>query len=313
MIDQEPEREAEVALVYRPLGLGDLLTAVPALRGLRRALPDHQIVLATQGWLRPIVDLIAAVDRLLPTEELGPVNGPFDIAVNLHGRGPESASIVAATRPRRLIAFAGSHVDWRPDEHEVQRWCRLLHEHDIPCDPTDLDLVAPGNVRVRHGATVVHVGAKDPARRWPPQRFSAVARALPDVVVTGSTNERPIAERVAAGADLPPERVLAGRIDLRQLAALTATANAVISGDTGIQHLATAFATPSVVLFGPVPPSEWGPPPQRRQHVALWAGRRGDPHGRRVDPGLLQIGVDHVLAAYAGLADRGLVRPTTRR
>jgi len=33
---------------------------------------------------------------------------------------------------------------------------------------------------------------------------------------------------------------------------------------------------PSVVLFGPVSPAEWGPPPHAAHHCALWCGRRGD-------------------------------------
>ena len=40
---------------------------------------------------------------------------------------------------------------------------------------------------------------------------------------------------------------------------------------TGLAHLATAYARPSVVLFGPVPPAEWGPP-QHPRHQVLWAG-----------------------------------------
>ena len=72
-------------------------------------------------------------------------------------------------------------------------------------------------------------------------------------------------------------------------------------GDTGVGHLATALGTPSVVLFGPVPPSEWGPPVSRPQHRALWAGRRGDPHAPTVDPGLLRITTEAVFHAMDAL------------
>ncbi|WP_162795410.1 glycosyltransferase family 9 protein, partial [Nonomuraea lactucae] len=80
------------------------------------------------------------------------------------------------------------------------------------------------------------------------------------------------------------------------LVGLVRHARLVVSGDTGVAHLASAFRAPSVVLFGPVSPALWGPPPGGR-HVALWAGLNGDPHGDRVDPGLLEIGVSEVVDA----------------
>ncbi|MDP9388463.1 MAG: glycosyltransferase family 9 protein, partial [Actinomycetota bacterium] len=97
--------------------------------------------------------------------------------------------------------------------------------------------------------------------------------------------------------------VLAGRTDLLGLAAVVAAAGRVVSGDTGVAHLASAFGTPSVILFGPVPPSRWGPPPSG-PHRALWAGTVGDPHAPRRDPGLLRLHVDDVLAALADLPER---------
>jgi ADP-heptose:LPS heptosyltransferase len=115
------------------------------------------------------------------------------------------------------------------------------------------------------------------------------------VVVTGGPAERRLALRVAAEAGLHEEDVLAGRTDLAGLARVIAEADRVVCGDTGVGHLATALGTPSVVLFGPVPPSRWGPPPGDPAHRALWAGGTGDPHADRVDPGLLRIGVDRVL------------------
>ena len=51
-----------------------------------------------------------------------------------------------------------------------------------------------------------------------------------------------------------------------------------------------------MLLFGPVPPAEWGP--RSGPHTVLWTGSgRGDPHGTRSDPALLAITVDEVLAA----------------
>jgi ADP-heptose:LPS heptosyltransferase len=160
---------------------------------------------------------------------------------------------------------------WRHDVHEVRRWCDLLAWHGIESDPNDLGLARPATPSPAPGAIVVHPGAKDPARRWPPERFAEVARKLANqVVVTGNESERPLAEAVAQQANLAPGAVLAGRLDLAELAALVAGARLVISNDTGVGHLATAYGTPSVVLFGPTDPSVWGPPAHRRQHRPLW-------------------------------------------
>jgi len=297
-------------VAYRALGLGDLLTGIPALRALRASFPDHRLVLACPAALAPLAELSGAVDAVIDTAPLAPppVREP-DVAVNLHGRGPESHRALLAVRPRRLIAFAAAGADgpaWRAGEHEVARWCRLLTQSGIPADSARLDLPVPPwpLPPERRGATVVHPGASSPARRWPPDRWAGVAaaerRAGRTVVVTGSAAERPLADEVARSAGLSPRAVLAGRTDLRGLAALVAHAGRVFCGDTGVGHLATAFGVRSVLLFGPVPPAEWGPPPDRRRHVVLYRGGRADPHGDAPDPGLLAISVEDVLGVTAG-------------
>ncbi len=271
-------------------------------------------MLCAPAALGPLAELSGAVDRVLDTAPLAvpALVGPA-MAVNLHGRGPQSHEALWGTRPERLVAFrceAAGHEEgprWRADEHEVHRWCRLLEESGIPADPRDLRLDPPPWTPPRDsaGATVVHPGAAGGARRWPAERFAAVARAERaagrHVVVTGSSDERPLAERVGTLAGLPDRDVLAGRTGLRDLAALVAAAGRVVCGDTGVAHLATAFATPSVVLFGPTPPDLWGPPPERLEHRALWAGRTGDPHASRPHDGLLAIDVPDVLDALAAL------------
>ncbi|TDD45703.1 glycosyltransferase family 9 protein [Nonomuraea terrae] len=280
-------------LVLRGLGLGDLLTAVPALRALRQAFPKHRITLAAPRALDALLPLTGAVDASVDVSGPGPV--PFqrpDIAVNLHGKGPQSIDALRATDPGRLISF-GTGPPWRDGVHEVRRWCELLEWHGIPADPADLTL----GISDRTGPAIVHPGAAFPARRWPPERFAEVAGALgDDVVVTGTENEVPLARKVAELADLPPERMLAGQTRMADLIDLVSTSRLVVCGDTGVAHLATAFCVPSVVLFGPVSPSLWGPPPGWR-HVALWAGQNGDPHGERPDPGLLKIEVSEVVDA----------------
>ncbi len=308
---REPGRPT--VLVLRALGLGDFLTGVPALRAVARALPRHEVVLAAPAALQPLVRLSGAAHRLLPTVglERPDWDGPSpDIAVNLHGRGPRSHRVLQARSPGRLVAFACDEAGvagprWRAGEHEVRRWCRLVTEAGWPADPLDLGIAVPEAAGQVPGAVMVHPGAAQPSRRWPAERFAAVARWAAGqgwpVVVTGGPGEQALAEAVCRAAGLPPRASSAGRTDLAGLAAQVHAAALVVCGDTGVAHLATAYGTPSVLLFGPVPPEEWGPV-TAGPHTVLWRGqgRRGDPWAKQPDAALLHITVDEVVAAAAG-------------
>jgi ADP-heptose:LPS heptosyltransferase len=298
-----------VILALRALGVGDLLTAVPALRGLRGAFGEQPLALAAPTWLTPLIDLIGGVDRVVPVSSLEPGSSlpRAEIAVNLHGSGPESHRLLQATQPAKLWAFANAeagHLDgptWTAEEHEVHRWCRLVRHYGVTADETDLLITKPAALVDR--ATIIHPGAKSPSRRWPAERYAAVARRLHSaghhVLITGSVSERDLAVRVADGAGLGGDAV--PETDLGQLAALVAHARVVISGDTGIAHLATAYRTPSVALFGPMSPERWGPP-DRPEHQTIWHGTRSEP-GDSTEPGvhpaLLAIEPDEVTDAVA--------------
>ncbi|GII62196.1 glycosyl transferase [Sphaerisporangium krabiense] len=269
-----------VALVLRAPGVGELLTAVPALRALHRG--GLSVVLAVPGELRDLALLSGAVGGVIPTrghEAIAWDGRRLDLAVNMRGRGPQSHRAVMALRPRRLWAYSHPSVPWSKgpqwdeDEHEVARWCRLVTWYGSRADPSDLALPVPRARNPWPGAVVVHPGRADPAGRWPHERFAQVARELAGdglrVVVTGSLRERPLALLVAAQAGLSPRAVLAGRTTLVELCALVAGARLVVSADTGIAHVATAYATPSVVVFCAGSPARWGPPADRPWHRVL--------------------------------------------
>lgn len=314
-------------LVLRALGLGDLLTGVPALRGVRRAFPGHRVILALPSALREAALATGAVDDVLPAE--APNRGvptldgwrgaPPDVAIDLHGNGPASRDALAALGPRRLLAYA--HRDpssprppvWRPAEHERERWCGFLAAYGIPADPDDVRLPVPATASPAPRAAVLHPGAKAGSRRWPAERYADLARALRAaghrVVVTGGPQEDTLVLEVADRAGLPDGDVLRGGLPFPRLSALVAHASLVVSGDTGLAHLAVAHGTPSVTLFGPVSPHLWGPPHAER-HIALWkpgphGDPPGDPHGDHPDPRLLRIGVEETTAAALTLLPPG--------
>ncbi len=314
-------RDRPILLVLRPLGLGDFLTGIPAYRALARAFPAYRRVLAAPATLRPLVRYAGAFHALCDAAPLFPLRGAPQqphIAVNLHGRGPQSHHVLLRLRPRRLLAFAHADVAdsrtgpaWRTDEHEVERWCRMLGAYGIAADPRDLDLRIPDRGGYGSGYLLLHPGAASAARRWPVERWAKVARSesgAQRVVLTSGPGEAGLGLEVAQRAGLPAEDVHAGTLDLLELATLVRGARLVVCGDTGVAHLATALRRPSVLLFGPTPPALWGPPAERTWHRVIWHGREGCAHARRADPGLLEITVEEVLAEIAALSS-ALSRP----
>lgn len=298
-----------ILLALRALKLGDLLVAVPALHGLRRAYPDHELVLAAPGWLEPIAALVGSIDALLPTpgldDPLPLAPGVADVAANLHGNGAESRALIDALGARaKIVHRSPSDPDgpeWLDGMLERRRWARLVSAYGADADEEDVAIALPETPSPAPRAAVLHVGAFYGSRQWPVERFAAVARALHAdgmrVVVTGGAADRERAEAVAMSAGLGEEDVLADRTKLDELAALVAGASVVVSADTGAAHLASAYGTPSVIVFGPAPVEEWGPP--EGPHIALTDAsvRRGEAFAATPDPALLAVQADDVISA----------------
>ena len=99
------------------------------------------------------------------------------------------------------------------------------------------------------------------AKRWPPERFAAVASALArshglQPVLVGAAGDRGTACAIEAelgkikSPGTRPPLNLAGKTGLGQLAGILATCAAFVSNDSGAMHLAAAVGTPVVALFG---------------------------------------------------------------
>lgn len=99
-------------------------------------------------------------------------------------------------------------------------------------------------------------------KRWPPDRFAAVARRLlaagHRVLVTHGPGEGPLAAAVVEGAGTGPIQAVAPS-SLGALAALIRDAEGFLSSDTGPLHLAGLLGTPLLGLFGPKDPAVYGP------------------------------------------------------
>ena len=150
-------------------------------------------------------------------------------------------------------------------------------------------------------------GAGWGAKRWPPERYAAVAAGLAErglhVVVNAGPGEETIAAAIASGGAVPPAatvapgRAVAVTATLPQLIALTRRVALCIGGDTGPLHLASALGRPVVGIYGPTDPSRNGPYGTRARVLRSPESKRD--HSRRdaPEPGLLKITPEDVLRA----------------
>ena len=252
----------------------------------------------------------------------------FDLALQLHGSGPVVNPIVATFGARWNAGFfidgagfpardAARFVRWPETGREAERLLALTdhlglpRQGDAPAWPlvaADRDALAqawPGAAALAAGPryVCVHAGAQLASRRWPPERFAAVADRLAasgrTVVLTGTRAEAGLVESVAAAMRFPAVD-LAGRTTLWSLAALIDGAELLVCNDTGVSHVADALGRASVVVSSGAEVARWAPL-DGALHRVLWAPAPCRPCSHAVCPSGHEcaeaIGVDAVIAA----------------
>lgn len=245
----------------------------------------------------------------------------YDICVDLQGavrsaliaRWARASRIIGEDEPREPIArwFFSERVKTK-GVHVIEQAIEVANAVAHESLPIMLPLLpgippAAGKAaEIPQPLVLISPGAGWGAKRWPVERYAAVARQLHDagfnVVINSGPGEESIAEelvRLSEGATaLSPT--------LTDLIALTRRASLVIAGDTGPLHLASALGKPVVGIFGPTDPARNGPfggnfrvlrhPESRRDHT-----RHAAP-----EAGLLTITPEAVFAAAMELLQPAL-------
>ncbi|TSD99479.1 glycosyltransferase family 9 protein [Skermania sp. ID1734] len=280
--------------VVRGGGIGDVLSAEPALAALAAAYPGAQITLMCEpgtvalfrGRMRPVhrvVGLPAARGVYEPPGQTIPDDvprsqlptEPIDLGVQVHGGGRWSNRFLNRMNPVYTVGTKTPDAEaltrwlaYRRDQHEVLRWLEVAGLAGAPpvrlqprmwLAPNDYDEAQPVLRWCEEKLVVLHPGARDPRRRWPPQCFADVAsRLVRDgyrVAVIGAPTEQPLVDEVVnRTGDLLPA-VLRGYIrgftglGYAGMCGALAAAAVVLANDSGPRHVARAFGTPTVGIF----------------------------------------------------------------
>ena len=106
-------------------------------------------------------------------------------------------------------------------------------------------------------------GAADRDKRWPVERFAAMADRISEksglsIIAVGTTGEKDLIRQIREKAHVQVKD-LAGRTDISVLISLLRRARLVISNDTGPGHIAVGLGVPLVMIFGRTNPSRVAP------------------------------------------------------
>jgi ADP-heptose:LPS heptosyltransferase len=260
--------------------------ATPALAALRARFPDAEVTLLGARWHErflsgrpgPVdrVRVLPRVDGLAGQPEDAPDAGElpgfleaerYDLAVQLHGGGSASNPLVAALGAGWTIGLRAADappldadVPYRYYQPEVERFLEVVRL--VGADgPAEYPLLALSGAERDAAAALLpgagpwvalHVGASDPRRRWPADRFAALADELAAAgarpVLVGGPGDAPLSAAVGQEAGSPVTD-LTGRTDLGALSAVLERCAVVVGNDSGPLHLARAVGTATVGLY----------------------------------------------------------------
>jgi lipopolysaccharide heptosyltransferase II len=271
-------------LVLRPGGIGDAVLLVPTLLALKEQHPQVRITVLAERRNAAAFALCPAVDRVLhydrPSELLQALRGRYDLVIDTEQWHRLSALVARCATAPFSVGFA-------TNERRRLFNCAIPYSHELYEAASFLNLLAPlgltqlpparfpflevpeqaarraeqllAPVAARPFA-VIFPGASIAERRWGGVRFQQVAQHLAlsgyAVVVVGGGDDSAEGEvivRACGGLNL------AGKTSLVETAAVLARSALLISGDSGVLHIAVGLGIPTVSLFGPGIEAKWGP------------------------------------------------------
>lgn len=278
-------------LVVKVADVGDVLTATPALRSLRRTFPNAAITALTSPRCAGLLEGTRLVDEVLAFDKWSPALSAA-LALHLRARRFDAILLLHHLTTRRGIAkyaalatVVGAPVrvgldngrGWflthrAPDHgfgarHEVEYCNDVIALLGAPPDHGHLEFPMTDGDRRYAGEVLPAVrplvavhpgsGSYSTARRWPVGRYQELVQRLAvaglSPIVVGGPGEETLGRVLGAGIDLT------GRTTIGQLGAVLAGCDVFIGNDSGVMHIAGAVGTPVVALFGPSNHGAWGP------------------------------------------------------
>ncbi|MDA0304501.1 MAG: glycosyltransferase family 9 protein [Bacteroidetes bacterium] len=250
-------------LIIRFSSIGDIVLTAPVVAALRAAVDGPcELHYLTKKAYAPVVEgMGAAIDRVHTidrstrevTVELDAL--AFDFIIDLHNnlrsrRVKNALKVLAFTVDKWNTAKWMLVRGWRkePVPHIVTRYAETLAAFGAEEAPT-WPPIWECNSEQRSGLCIA-IGATHGGKRMPQTLLNDVIAAFPNQSITliGGAAETTEAETIARDHGQIINCV--NQLSLKESAQTVGRSRAVLSGDTGMMHIAAAMKTPVVAVWG---------------------------------------------------------------
>ena len=279
-------------LIIRPGGIGDAVLLAKSLKYIKKNLPNTHVTLLVERRNAGAIHLIAGVDKVLRYDHLFEfiqvLRSQYDVIIDTEQWYRLSAVVARLVRAPVKIGFCTNErrrmfthcVEYDMAAYEPDNFGSLLkplgidYKRDAGAVTLNLSVQAESKADLllqllgSESFIVIFPGASIKEKHWGADRFRLVAEALSafgiKIVVVGGKEDRKQGE-VISGGGLALN--LAGLTSLPETAAVIQKSALLLSGDSGVLHIAVGLGMPTLSLFGPGRAKKWAP--RGEHHVVI--------------------------------------------
>lgn len=260
-------------LIIRFSSIGDIVLTTPVVRCLKKQVVTAEVHYLTKPSFRSIVETNPYIDKVhylqddfdamitsLQAED-------FDYVIDLHHNlrtlkvkralGKKSFSFNKLNIPKWLLT--NFKINRMPDVHIVDRYLATLQSFGIRNDGGGLDYFIPEQDKVKEsdiptahhaGYIGVVIGAALNTKKYPLAKLKALCASIQHPIILLGGKEDAAQGEAIAEVDKVKIYNACGKFNLNESADLVRRAKLIITNDTGLMHIASAFNRPIISLWG---------------------------------------------------------------
>lgn len=280
-------------LIIRPGGIGDAVLLLPALAALKRLVPDAEVHVLAERRNRAVFTLSPHVDSVFCYDSPDGLHkvykSTYDAVIDTEQWYRLSAVVARLTRAPIVAGFGTNErrrmfnvaIDYSQHTHEATSFGMLFRAvfpglpdvlpRDgirIPKKAVDTATAVLAPMEGMRGKVALFPGSSIPEKKWPVECWQSLAHNLArvgyEIAVIGGSDVLKAAGIILKGL---PGVNAAGTLTLSETAALLSRVQLLVSGDSGVLHLAWLLGTPTISLFGPSDEVKWAPRGDR--HIVI--------------------------------------------